>query len=181
MPRCWPPAYGSFSAENDRKTGPSAGHAQPAAGEVRTSERSIPTARAATLLPDLTTMRANSIGRLGCCQIWLQRAAVETIPGGACQAGNDVGGLPPTGPRLDELRERGQGLPLVALGHRSAADDERDLALRRLGEPRRDLRRRPTNDILEALRQFTADGDGPIGPATGQRGEARRQAPGRLE
>ena len=65
-------------------------------------------------------------------------------------------------PGLDELGHGGERVVLGGLrpcGRGSRADDERDLALRRLGEPRRDLGRRAAHDLLEALRQLAADGD----------------------
>ena len=75
----------------------------------------------------------------------------------------------------------------AAVSSGSAADGlarpehERDLALRRLGKPRRDLARRPPNDLLEALRQLAADRNRPLGLGRGEAAQRRRQALRRLE
>ena len=45
---------------------------------------------------------------------------------------------------------------------RDRPDHDRDLALRRLREPLGELGRRPAHDLLEPLRQLTADGDLPL-------------------
>ena len=58
---------------------------------------------------------------------------------------DDVGGLTARHAGLDELDDGGERILLAGvarLGIRARADDERDLALRRLREPRRELRRR---------------------------------------
>ena len=63
-------------------------------------------------------MRAHSSGRVGCCQIWLQRPAIEPVPRDAGETGDDVGGLPAPAPastssesaaRLRPRRPRPQG------------------------------------------------------------------------
>ena len=61
------------------------------------------------------------------------------------------------------------------------AEHQRDLPLRRLREPRRDLLRGPAYDFLVAFRQLTAEGDGALGLCRRQRAKRRRQALRRLE
>src|SRR5581483_935 len=62
-----------------------------------------------------------------------------------------------------------------------AGDDDRDLALRRIGETARHLECRPSHHLLELLRHLAADGDGAVRQSGRQRPERRRQAPRRLE
>ena len=64
---------------------------------------------------------------------------------------------------------------------RARPEHERDLALRRLGEPLRELRRRPARDLLEPLRQLAADGHLPLRVGGRERAQRRGQPLRRLE
>ena len=61
------------------------------------------------------------------------------------------------------------------------SEHEHDLALRRLGEPRRELRGRAARDLLERLRQLAADGRAALRQRSRERAQRPRQPLRRLE
>src|SRR5579871_1382989 len=187
-PRCWPAAYGyAGSKEKPCRTGPATGHvhARAAAGthsrisSTSGTSRRIPGHRLLCCLMSKRAEQTNS--GAGRCQIRLQRAAVERVPRDAGEAGDELGRPAAREACRDELGHRGERLALVGGSCLPRAEDERDLALRRLGEALGDLRGRPADDLLEALRQLAADGDRALRRGGRQRPQRPRQALRRLE
>src|SRR6187200_1762134 len=181
MPRCWPPAYGSFPATKGLSTSPSTGQLHAAAPGARMSATSSKPKTTMNMLPDLKTTRRARYrpGRL--LSNLATRIAVELVSGEAGQAGDDVCCLPSPRAGLHELGDCGERVPLVGRGRLQLAEHERDLALRRLRHAAGHLGGGPADHLLEALSQLPADCDRTLRHRRGQRREARGQPAGRLE
>src|SRR5579859_1028403 len=161
-PRCWPPAYGcAGSNEKPCSTGPVTGHVQAyAPGTQRTKKSRSGTIRRMRhrLVVRIENEAGTVANRVACCQIGLQRAAIQTVARHAGEARHEIGGTLARHACLDQLGYGRKRRVRVGLAS-TRAEHEHDLALRRLGEARGKLGRRPAHDLLEALRQLTADGD----------------------
>src|ERR1700751_1959758 len=97
-----------------------------------------------------------------CCQICLQRAPVQPVTRDPGETGDQLRRLPTRHTYLHELGDRRQCSPLVrfpGVARLCGPEDERDLALRGLTEPLRELDGRPAHHLLEPLRELAADGD----------------------
>src|SRR5262245_17503189 len=110
------------------------------------------------------------------CQYWLQSTTVELVARRAREARDEVRRSAARDTGLDELRHGRNGLVRCSrpCRPRDAAEDERDLPLRRLGEMLRHLRCRAAHYLLEPLRQLTADRDRPLRLNGRERTQRRR-------
>ncbi len=202
MPRCCPAAYGcAGSKTNGCRTGPSAGHVHALAdgreqerGESRREEKSthashLLAAFAPALVPCCCLERERLVhGTDGCSLLsnkvteLSQRAAVEVVPGRVRQPRDDLGGDAPRRSGRDEL---GHGPRAPASGSDAAApgaEDERDLALRRLGEAA--PRARPRLPRTTSSNRFVSSrhtATSRSGVERGERAQRRRQPLRRLE
>src|SRR5205814_9585138 len=114
-------------------------------------------------------------------QYWLQRTTVERVPRCACEPRDEVG-RPPA--RNSGVHQLGNGLDQGALVGGALcprAEHQHDLALRRLGEPFRDLCRRAADDLLEPLRELATDRDWAGRRSRRERTQRLRQSLWRLE
>src|ERR671922_138584 len=123
----------------------------------------------------------HGIGRFGRCQRGLQRCFVEPPPRDPGETRAQLRRAAARDSRLHELADRGDGLGVVR--HRSGhgTEDEGDLALGSLAHPGGDLRGGPPHDLLEALRELSADGDRAVRLSGRERAERHGKALRRLE
>jgi hypothetical protein len=127
----WPCSrYSGPPNAKPRSTAPSAGQAQAAAAAGQTKATTDSSTSHAVVF--FVNMDGEGSKPVGCCQIWLQRAAVEAIPRHAGQARHDVSGGPPRKAAADELRDGIDRRRLVSSRDLRRSDHDRDLSLRPL-------------------------------------------------
>src|SRR3954454_9605222 len=180
IPRCWPAAYGcARSNAKPGRTEPPTGQLQPSAGAGASSAAATAMGGRERIETDLRCQKSKR-GRQGSrtafrCQTWLQRAAVERVPGHSGQARDELRRTPPRDPHPDELADRSEGGGVIDRRRVSRSEDQRDLALCTTGEAIRKLGERARGDLLEVFRQLPPNRRRPLGPHPCQRAQRRRE------